>query len=61
MLWYYQPHNQTMPHSLCLILHYVDSNSPVLCSIMAAKLEWLVLPHLIDIWAPLFDIMDEIV
>ena len=57
MSWYYQPHNQIKAHSLCLIPHYADSSSPVVRSIMA---NWNG-SHLIDIRAPLFDIMDEIV
>ena len=57
MSWFYQPHDQTKTHSLCLIPHYVDMKSPFVRLILR---EWKG-SHVIDIQSPLFAIMDDIV
>jgi hypothetical protein len=65
MSWFYQPHKQTKIHPLCLIPHYVDTKSPFVSLILQ---DWKggsshshSKAHLIDIQAPLFSIMNELV
>ena len=57
MSWFYQPHDQTKSHSLCLIPHYVDVTSPF---VRLIRREWKG-SHVIDMLDPLFAIMDDIV
>jgi pyruvyltransferase len=57
MSWYYQPHNQTKAYSLCLFPHYADAASQFVKRMLANQPN----THKLDIRAPLFDIMDELV
>jgi hypothetical protein len=52
MSWFYQPHDQTKTHSLCLIPHYVDMRSPF---VRLIRQQWKG-SHVIDIAGPLFAI-----
>lgn len=56
--WFYQPHDQSKKHSLCLIPHYADDRRSFVKRI---KEWWNGTYHILNILDPLFDIVDGLV